>query len=485
MSETGSDAARLHMADTMADHITDPPDDDRPDRATFIGAGLRWVSEWALRFIFVVIALVILQKALGAVWVGLLPILLAIIVSTVLWPPVRLMIRYLRFPPALAALTALLAAAAVFVGVIALMLPSIVDQSQDLAAKTNEAIRSLQQWIKGPPLNVQDAQIEKALEVLTHRIQESSNDIATSVFSGVTAVGSALVTLVMVLMLSFFFLKDGPRFIPWLSRNVGRNAGRHVVEVLTRIWITLGGFIRTQALVSFVDAVFIGIGLLVLDVPLAWALIVLTFIGGFIPMIGAFVAGALAVLVALVGVGPTTALIVLAIVIVVQQIEGNVLQPVLQSRAMELHPVVILLGVAAAGALFGIIGAFLAVPTLASIAVAFRYMNEQIDLRTGDVAAHQIRSATSEGRMTAWLGELAATKFIREHITPEPETFTADAGVTDASADAAGFGADADAADAPPSTAGPASRAGRAAESGTDERPKPGASLLRRLLRRH
>ncbi len=214
------------------------------------------------------------------------------------------------------------------------------------------------------------------------KVQESGATIASGVFTGVSTAGSLLVTIGLVLVLVFFFIKDGPRFIPWVHAVGGGRAGRHLEEVLIRMWNTLGGFIRTQALVSFIDAFFIGLGLVILGVPLAPVLAILTFIGGFIPIVGAFVAGALAVLVALVANGLTTAIIVLVIIIAVQQLEGNVLQPVLQSRSMHLHAVVVLLAVTAGSSLFGIIGAFLAVPVAAVAAVVLRYVGEQIDERS-------------------------------------------------------------------------------------------------------
>jgi len=269
----------------------------------------------------------------------------------------------------------------------------------------------VQDWLRGPPLNIRDEQLDGVLDQLSSTLQDRGDQIASGVFSGVSAVGSLLVTLVLVLVLTFFFIKDGPRFLPFVRRNTGRTAGRHLTEVLTRAWNTLGGYIRAQAIVSFVDAVLIGLALVILGVPLAWALAVITFIAGFIPIVGAFTAGALAVLIALVANGFTTAIIVLVVIIAVQQIEGNVLQPILQSRAMNLHPGVILLGVAAGSTLFGIIGAFLAVPILAVVAVVIRYINEQIDLRTGDVTASDLASATDEGRLTAWLGEMSSSRF--------------------------------------------------------------------------
>src|SRR5690606_38564771 len=167
----------------------------------------------------------------------------------------------------------------------------------------------------GPPLNLRDEQVDTPAHALVEGLQGSASTIAGGVFSGVSTAGSLLVTLALVLVLTFFFIKDGPRFLPWLHRVSGRRAGGHLEEVLARMWATLGGFIRTQALVSLIDAFFIGLGLVILGVPLAPVLAILTFIGGFIPIVGAFVAGALAVLVALVANGFTTALIVLILII--------------------------------------------------------------------------------------------------------------------------------------------------------------------------
>jgi predicted PurR-regulated permease PerM len=165
---------------------------------------------------------------------------------------------------------------------------------------------------------------------------------------------------------------------------VGARAGRHLDVVLTRSWAVLGSFIQGQAAVGLVDAVLIGIGLVVVGVPLALPLAVLTFFGGFVPIIGAFVVGALAVLVALVSNGTTAALIILAVIFAVQQIEGNVLQPVLQGKSLALHPAVVLLVVTAGGSLYGIAGAFFAVPVAAVVAVVLRYLGELLEAETGE-----------------------------------------------------------------------------------------------------
>ncbi|HLS77103.1 MAG TPA: AI-2E family transporter [Nocardia sp.] len=348
------------------------------DRGAVIGHGLFWLAKWSVCLIAIVAALWVLWRLLGVLWVVVLPVALALVVATVLWPPVRWLTAH-GVRPALAATLSVLLFIGVVAGIIALIVPSVVAQAPELADKAGEGVNKVRDWLRGPPLNIRDEQLDQATDTIVDRLQSSAEQIASGVFSGVTTAGSALVTLFLVLVLAFFFVKDGPRFMPWLHSVTGSGAGRHFEEVLQRVWATLGGFIRTQAVVSMIDAVLIGIGLVVLGVPLALVLAVLTFFGGFIPIVGAFVAGALAVLVALVANGVTTALIVLGIIIAVQQIEGNILQPVLQSRSMQLHAVVVLLAVTGGGSIYGIVGAFLAVPVAAVTAVVVRYIGEQID----------------------------------------------------------------------------------------------------------
>ena len=178
--------------------------------------------------------------------------------------------------------------------------------------------------------------------------------------------------------------KAQSRARPHSARHVGNSAAPHFAGVLERVWSTLGGFIRTQAVVSLIDAVLIGIGLVIVGVPLAYALAIITFIGGFVPIVGAFVAGGLSVLIALVSNGPVDALIVLGIILAVQQFEGNVLQPWLQSKSMNLHAVIVLLAVTLGASTFGVIGAFLAVPVAAAVVEAIRYYGEQVAEQAGE-----------------------------------------------------------------------------------------------------
>ena len=355
-----------------------------PSRGSVFGSHLRSAATVSVQIVAVAAGLWILAWVVGEAWVIILPVALAVVLCTVLWPPVRWM-RDKGMPPAAAALTMLLVAVGVIAGLIAAVAPAVVEQSTALAQQASAGVLQVRDWLGGPPLNIGDAQLDSAVAAITDQLNSSSSQIATGVFTGVGAATSALITLFTTIVVTFFLLKDGRRFLPWLRRTVGRPAGPHLTEVLRRIWATLGGFIRTQALVSFVDAVLIGIGLVILGVPLAYALAIITFIGGFVPIVGAFVAGGLAVLIALVANGPVNALLVLAVIVAVQQLEGNVLQPWLQSKSMKLHAVIVLLAVTLGASTFGVIGAFLAVPVAAALAVIVRYYDEQVAERTGEL----------------------------------------------------------------------------------------------------
>lgn len=355
----------------------------KPERGTIYAAHLRSSAVVAVQFIAVAAALWVLAWVLGKTWVIVLPLALALVVCTVLWPPVR-WLRNKGVPPAAAVLLVLLVAVGVIAGIVAAVAPAIVEQSQELAEQATAGVVQVRDWLGGPPLNISEEQLNSAVAAITDRLNSSSAQIASGVFTGVGAATSALVTFFTAIVVTFFFLKDGPGFIPWLRRTVGKPAAPHLAAVLDRVWTTLGGFIRTQAIVSLVDAVLIGIGLVVLGIPLAYALAVITFIAGFIPIVGAFVAGGLAVLIALVSNGPVDALIVLGIILAVQQLEGNVLQPWLQSKSMKLHAVIVLLAVTLGASLFGVIGAFLAVPVAATAAVVLRYYGEQVGRRAGE-----------------------------------------------------------------------------------------------------
>ncbi len=386
------------------DATTEPEGEPAPatnvgtDRGDVIAGGLRGLAAWSLRFIIVVLAAGLLLWLMGQLWVGVFPIFMALILSTVLWPAVHFLSSR-GWPSGLAAAFSMVVGIGLIVGVGVAIAPSIALQSSEVVDRAGEGVVAVEKWLAGPPLNIDSNQLSDLTTQGTEWLRGRAGGIASGVFAGAAAIGSAVVTTLLVLVLTFFFLKDGPGFLPWLRVMTGRRAGMHLTELSTRVYRTLSGFIRTQALVGFIDALMIGVGLVILGVPLAFALAILTFFAAFIPVVGAVVAGVFAILVALVTNGFTTAVIVLAIVLAVQQIEGNVLLPILQSKSMDLHAGIVLIAITVGGTLFGIVGAFLAVPVAASSVVILRYFSEQIDLRTGDLRADEVPVTTPEGKV--------------------------------------------------------------------------------------
>lgn len=348
------------------------------DRGVVIDEGFAGMQRWGLRVIVIAAAAYVIGWAIGHVWMVLFPVSIALIVSTVLGPPVA-WLRSKGWPSGLAAATVVLGFLSVVVGIIAVLTPQVAGQAGEVASGASDGLGKVRDWLTGEPLNLSEGQITAAISAVQDKLQSSASEISSGVFSTIGAATSAIINLVLILMLSFFFVKDGHKFLPWVKTLSGQRSGDHLVEVLQRAWNTLGAFIRTQTLVALIDAVIIGGGLAILGSPLAIPLAVVTFFGAYIPIIGAFVSGALAVLVTLVTNDPKDALIAMIIVIAVQQLEGNVLSPMLQGKNMNLHPAVVLLGVTAGGTLFGVTGAFLAVPVVATIAEVLRYINEQID----------------------------------------------------------------------------------------------------------
>ena len=383
------------------------------DRGDVIASDGRTAAAWALRFIIVVAATAILLYLLKWVWMGLLPILLALIVSTVLWPPVRWM-RNHKFPSALAVFITIIGFFGIIGGIIAAMAPTVKTQSGELARQAEQGVNQIVEWLKERNFTfLEPEKIQQAVDQVTAFAKGQASNIASGVFSGLGVIASVGTTLALTLVLTFFFLKDGDRFLPWVRKYVGVRAGWHLTEVCMRSWNTLSGFIRTQAIVSMVDAIFIGLGLLLLGVPLWPVLAVITFFAGFIPIVGAISAGALAVIIALVSNGFMNAVFVLLLIIAVQQLEGNVLSPILQSQAMGLHAAVVLLAVAVGGTLFGIVGAFLAVPVAAVAAVWLRYWAEMVSLRSGEITADEISIATQQ---TQTMDSKESFLAVRDHM---------------------------------------------------------------------
>lgn len=420
---------------SQLDDVSPHPPGNQVDRSVIAGEMVKSTSLWAVRLLIIGVFLFAVYQVLGSFWQGILPVLLALIICTVLNPMASWM-RTKGLPAGLAAIVTILLSSAAVGGLIASVAPDFMRQSQSLYLQTVSGIQQLQVWAQGPPLNLDSDDMSTYIDEAAGWLQERAGVIAGSVFTGIGNATSFFVTVFIVLVLTFFFLKDGTKFLPWLRDATGRRAGWHLTELLTRAWNTLGGFIRAQAVVSLIDAIFIGLGLVLIGVPLAMALAIITFIAGFIPFVGAIVSGALAVVIALVSLGFTQALLVLGLVILVQQLEGNVLSPWLQAKAMNLHPVIVLVSVIVGSALFGLIGGFLAVPTAAMIAVAYRYVQDMMKLQSGEKHSSELNYSTVAGYLIGRYTEEQA-QYKREQWRKVPEHANPDIAGADAASDGA------------------------------------------------
>ncbi|NLE98865.1 MAG: AI-2E family transporter, partial [Propionibacterium sp.] len=262
-------------APAVGDRALPTPDPENPvDRADVIGEGARSFAAWSGRLLIVVIALGVVGWGLMQLSSAIIPVLLALLVASVLYP-VAAGLRRLGVPYGLGAEISLLTGIVVLGGLVSLIAPSVMAQWPTLADQTVRGIRQIQNWAAGPPLNIRDEQLNEYLQQFTSWLQGHSSDLLSFALSVGGNVGSVIVTLVLTIVIVFFMLKDGHKFVGWVRTIVGRRGGFHVTELFTRLWVTLSGYIRTQAIVSLVDAVFIGLGLWLLDVPLAFPIAIL------------------------------------------------------------------------------------------------------------------------------------------------------------------------------------------------------------------
>jgi putative heme transporter len=334
--------------------------------------GLAVASAIVLRVAIVVGGLVLVGMGAARLMLLVLPLIIALLLTTLLRPPAAwLQARGLR--PGGAAFVAVTVAVLVFVGMWALIIPSVAGQFDELVDSVREGAVQAAGVLE--PLGVSRADLDRQIHEALSGLQGS--DIANRLVSGALIVTQWAAAIVLVAVLTFFFVKDGERIWDWTVNLFAEHRREHLDAVADRAWGALAAYVQGVFLVATIDAVLIGIGLIVMGVPLALPLIVLTFIGAFFPIVGAFLAGAVAVLVALVTQGLVSAIVIFAVILAVQQLEGNVFYPIVVGRKLNLHPVAILLALTAGGTLGGVAGAFLAVPVAAVVAAVLDYQRER------------------------------------------------------------------------------------------------------------
>ncbi|MUK03454.1 AI-2E family transporter [Vibrio cholerae] len=367
--------------------------------------GLKASAAWTARAIIVLAGLVILWYITKALWSIVLPTLFALLLASVLWPVNRLLRRIL--PKVLAAAVTLFAFIGAVIGVGALTVPAVASGVTELSVLARDNIADVIDFAAGPPLDLDIADLDRVVDTALTQVQANAGNVVSGITTGLSELTSGTVVVLLALVFTFFCLKDGDRFMPWASSWTNSAAFAHAATIANGAWKTLSSYILAQATVALVDSVFIGLGLVLLDIPLAIPLAVLVFFSAFIPVVGAIVSGLVATLVAFLAYGWVTALIVLGLVVLVQQLESNFIQPLLVGRTLEIHPAVVLASVTAGGTIFGIIGAFFAVPATAVAIVVLRYLKEQsIEYRpeTGVASGRPADAAASPEKSTASSG---------------------------------------------------------------------------------
>ncbi|WBC18092.1 AI-2E family transporter [Micromonospora sp. WMMA1998] len=338
---------------------------------TEVPHALRIAAAWCWRLIVIGIVTWALLKIIGTISIVIIPLTVALLLSALLAPAVGWLLKA-RFPRSLATGVVLVGGLAAVIGTLTLVVNEFIQGVPELSEKSSQGVRQIQDWLKTGPLHLSDSQLDRYIDEAQSWINGNTERFTSGALSTAATLAEVLTGTVLVLFATFFFLRDGTNIWRFLVRLLPVAARWKVDDAGRASWATLGAYVRATVLVAFIDAVGIGIFLVVFDIPFAFPLAALVFLGAFIPIVGAFLSGVVAVLVALVDSGPVTALIILGVVIGVQQVEGHVLQPLIMGRAVAIHPLAVIIGIAAGVVLAGIAGALVAVPLIAVLNTAVR-----------------------------------------------------------------------------------------------------------------
>lgn len=334
-----------------------------------IPPGLKIAAAWSWRLLLVaalVLGLTWLVRYFSAVTV---PVAVAVLLTALLTPISRRLQKWGLHAVA-ATLLSMLVLVIVVVGVLVLFSTQIAREAPALAAGALAGIEQLLQWLAQGPLHIEQSQISGWIGQLGDWLQSEANSIASGAAAVGAGIGHFLAGLAIALVATFFFLYQGDRIGGFLLNFVPRGARPQADRASRFGWNSLVAFMRAQVLVCLVDATGVLIAALILQVPMPWALFALTFVASFVPVVGAVLAGGVAVLLALVAHGWLTAVIMLASVVAVMQVESHFLQPVLLGRAVNIHPLAVILGLAVGATIAGLVGAVMVIPVLA-FGVAF------------------------------------------------------------------------------------------------------------------
>jgi predicted PurR-regulated permease PerM len=355
---------------------------------------LQIAGAWSWRLI--VVALV----AWGLLWIAnrflllVAPLMIGLLLAGLFMPAQRALLR-LHVNRSLAALLVVVGGLAAISGTLYLVITAFVEGLPEMTARVEEGIDDLETWLQTGPFGLTDEDLEELIAQGQAWLNEHAQQLGAVGLAAVAGTVQVLTGVILAIVITFFFLRDGGRIWRFLVGMLPPRTRAPMTYAGEGAWGSLSGYVRATVLVALVDGLGIGLGLWILDLtvgmPLVLPLAALVFLGAFVPIVGAFVSGSVAVVVALVS-DPGTggfikALIVLGIVILVQQIEGNILQPFIVSKMVRIHPLAVIIAVLAGILLAGIIGALVAVPVVAVLNTVIRRLNAYRDPgRTEDPA---------------------------------------------------------------------------------------------------
>jgi putative heme transporter len=327
-----------------------------------VPSGLVTAAAIAWRGLVLAAVVLAVGYAAGKLLLVVVPVVVALLLATLL-VPVAQWLGGRGMHERAASLLVVVAGIALIGVLFTVIVPPFVSELGEVGSHVERGSREAGKLLH--PLGISQGQVDKAIDGGVESLKGSGGDrVAGGAVSGALAALNVLAAVLLTLVLTFFFVKDGRVLWRWIAGLFGRHR-EGAEELGERVWRVLTGYVQGVAIVALIDSVLIGLTLVVVGVPLAMPLTVLTFLAAFFPVVGAVTVGLAAVLVALVAKGAAAAAVVAVAIVVVQQLDGNVLQPVLVGRKLALHPVVVLLALTAGGVIAGLVGAFLAVPVAA------------------------------------------------------------------------------------------------------------------------
>jgi putative heme transporter len=333
--------------------------------------GVAVATSWSWRFLVIIAALTVAVFMVFQLSFIVIPLLIAVLITALVAPLAQFLRRH-RWPGWLATLGTLLALISAVTGLFWLVVLEIIRDWPSLQRRTVIAYENFVDFLIQSPLQVTEVQLNEWFDSVVGEFD--INWLLTGAVSIGSTAGSIAVGIGIAIFALIFFIHDGEKIWRFILGLLPREARPAAAGASAHGWLTVTNFVKVQIFVAFVDAVGIGLGALFLQLPLVVLIFVAVFLGGFVPIVGAFVTGGLAVFIALIYQGPSAALIMVIIVLIVQQLESQVLQPLVMGAAMRIHPLAVALSVAIGGFFLGIPGILFAVPFVAYLNVFASYL---------------------------------------------------------------------------------------------------------------